>query len=458
MKRKYIFYLLCQSMIFTFISSCKKFVEINPPKDQLITAEVFSDSTNANGAILGIYVDMMKAFSLGFCSGGMTLYPGLSSDELNPTSSNINIFEFHNNTISTNNSLNRSLWTSAYKLIYSANACIEGIELSNGISPQTKNNMIGEIKCIRGFLYFNLVNLYGSVPVITTTNYNKNRLIARSPEDSVYDQIIADLKSAQDNLSNTSVTAERANYYAATALLSKVYLYRNNYPLAQTESSKIIDSGVYSLMPDLNTVFLSTSSETIWELLPVYPGMATWEGYYFVPSFSTSEPRYVITNDLLNSFENGDLRKTKWINVNVISGQEFPYPYKYKDGNNSSSISNENYIVFRLAEQYLIRAEAEANLDDLSSAISDINVIRKRAGLPDTDAFDKESVLSAIEKERRAELFCEWGNRWFDLKRTGQVNNVLSKTKSNWKPFAALYPIPLPEINANPNLSQNEGY
>jgi hypothetical protein len=186
--------------------------------------------------------------------------------------------------------------------------------------------------------------------------------------------------------------------------------------------------------------------------------MATWEGYYFVPSFSTSEPRYVITNDLLNSFENGDLRKTKWINVNVISGQEFPYPYKYKDGNNSSSISNENYIVFRLAEQYLIRAEAEANLDDLSSAISDINVIRKRAGLPDTDAFDKESVLSAIEKERRAELFCEWGNRWFDLKRTGQVNNVLSKTKSNWKPFAALYPIPLPEINANPNLSQNEGY
>lgn len=445
-------------MVFTFISSCKKFVEINPPKDQLTTVEVFSDSTNANGAILGIYVDMMKAFSLGFCSGGMTLYPGLSSDELNQTSSNINVFEFYNNTISTNNSLNRSLWTSAYKFIYSANACIEGIELSSGISPQTKNSLIGEIKCIRAFLYFNLVNLYGPVPIITSTNYNNNRLIARSSEDSVYAQIITDLKYAQANLSNINFTTERANYYTATALLSKVYLYRNNYLSAQTEASKIINSGVYSLMPDLNTVFLSTSSETIWELLPVYPGMETWEGYYFVPSFSTTKPRYVITNELLNSFENGDLRKTKWINASVISGQQFPYPYKYKDGNNSSSISNENYIVFRLSEQYLIRAEAEANLDNLSSATSDINVIRNRAGLPNTDVSDKESVLSAIGKERRVELFCEWGNRWFDLKRTGQANNVLSLIKSNWKPFAALYPIPLPELNANPNLSQNEGY
>jgi hypothetical protein len=115
-------------------------------------------------------------------------------------------------------------------------------------------------------------------------------------------------------------------------------------------------------------------------------------------------------------------------------------------------------VILRLAEQYLIRAEAEANLDNLIGAITDLNMIRNRAGLPNTTASDKTTILLAIENERQAELFCEGGNRWFDLKRTNRANKILSSEKANWKQSAALYPIPQTEINADPNLTQNIGY
>ena len=455
MKSTYLYYLFLIS--FTLFSSCKKFVEIGAPKNQLTTIKVFSDSTNANGAIVGIYVNMMNSV-LGFCSGGITLYPGLSSDELYQTSFDLSNNEFYNNVISTNNSLNRSLWSSAYKFIYYANACIEGVEMSNGISSEAKKKLIGEAKFIRAFLYFNLVNIYGPIPIVTSTNYNNNRLVGRPTVDSVYKQIIADLQYAQNHLPNYALSNERPDYYTATAMLAKVYLYKQDFISSEAEATKVINSENYNLMPDLNTVFLATSNETIWKLIPVYPGRETWEGFYFVPSSTSAKPRYVLTNELFNSFEIGDLRKSVWINVNAISGQQYPYPYKYKKASSSLSMPGENYTVLRLSEQYLIRAEAKARLDNISGAIADLNVIRNRAGLPNSAALDKTTVLSAIEKERRAELFCEWGNRWFDLKRSNRVNDVLAPVKSNWQTNAALYPIPLPEINANPNLSQNEGY
>lgn len=116
-------------------------------------------------------------------------------------------------------------------------------------------------------------------------------------------------------------------------------------------------------------------------------------------------------------------------------------------------------MVFRLAEQYLIRAEARAQQGDATGAKADINAIRNRAGLPDTDADGQASILAAIEHERRIEFFTEWGHRWFDLKRTGRADAVLSPIKPNWQSTDVLFPIPLQEIENNPNLlPQNAGY
>jgi hypothetical protein len=114
--------------------------------------------------------------------------------------------------------------------------------------------------------------------------------------------------------------------------------------------------------------------------------------------------------------------------------------------------------VLRLAEQYLIRAEARTQQNNIAGAQADVNVIRHRAGLGDTPANDKESLLTAIDQERKHELFNEWGHRWLDLKRTGRADAVLSAIKPQWKPTAVLFPIPESEIINNPALKQNPGY
>ncbi|MDO5969574.1 RagB/SusD family nutrient uptake outer membrane protein, partial [Flavivirga aquimarina] len=121
--------------------------------------------------------------------------------------------------------------------------------------------------------------------------------------------------------------------------------------------------------------------------------------------------------------------------------------------------SEEYPVVFRLAEQYLIRAEARAELGKISEAQSDLNVIRNRAGLGNTTASTKEALRDAILDERQVELFTERGHRWFDLKRRGEAADVLAPLKPSWQDTDVLFPIPESELLLNPNLlPQNDGY
>jgi hypothetical protein len=115
--------------------------------------------------------------------------------------------------------------------------------------------------------------------------------------------------------------------------------------------------------------------------------------------------------------------------------------------------------VLRLAELFLIRAEANAQLNNVSNAVDDLNVLRTRAGLDLLpNSLSQQDCLNAVYQERRVELFAEWGHRWFDLKRTGQADAVLGTMKPAWKSSAVLYPIPFGEIQLNPLLTQNAGY
>jgi hypothetical protein len=114
-------------------------------------------------------------------------------------------------------------------------------------------------------------------------------------------------------------------------------------------------------------------------------------------------------------------------------------------------------MVFRLAEQYLIRAEARAKENNISGSQADLNIIRARAGLPNTTATDVNSLISAIIHERQTELFTEWGNRWFDLRRYN-LTDLLKTEKPGWIPADTLYPIPLSQLKLNVYLRQNKGY
>jgi hypothetical protein len=163
--------------------------------------------------------------------------------------------------------------------------------------------------------------------------------------------------------------------------------------------------------------------------------------------------------------EPADLRKS-WIRTVTVGGKQYNSPYKYKL--NTGTPREEYNMVLRLAEQYCIRAEARARLNQLTEAVSDLNTIRKRAGLPDLNTISTQAqVLAAVEQERRMELFAEWGHRWFDLKRwpartldgKKRIDEIMYALRpATWKTTAALWPIPDDERIQNHALTQNPGY
>jgi hypothetical protein len=261
----------------------------------------------------------------------------------------------------------------------------------------------------------------------------------------------------------------RANKWAATALLARVYLYLDSFANAEAQATAIINNSSLFSLDTLNGVFLANNQEAIlqWQnnsSLNQNSYNATAEGNFMIPSDPTSQPNYYLTDQLLGAFESGDLRKIDWLDSTVYSGATYYYPYKYKVGPSQERANapvTEYYAVLRLAEQYLIRAEARAQQSNLSGAISDLNIIRNRAGLDSlSTSLTQLQVLAAVAQERRIELFAEWGHRWLDLKRTKQVGAVFSTIpyKSQYQPFQQLYPIPRGELQFDPNLRQNPGY
>lgn len=443
-------------------ASCQKLVEVDVPPTQVTTDNLFLNDKNAVSAINGVYSQLMLSNGY-FLNGGLSVYGASSSDEVTVTSSLPAVDqEFYTNSVSvTNTDVQNNLWRNAYQIIYQTNAIIEGLNKPNGVTAATKKQLLGECFFVRALCYFNMVNLFGDIPLETSTDYLINGSKPRTPSQDVYMQVLNDLKAAKDSLPATypSTGRVRPNKWAVTALLARVYLYQKDYANAEAQATEVINQTTYSL-PTLANAFLSSSSEAILQFQPLTgPGYNTAEGAIFIPfPFFPTIPSYPISNSLFNSFETNDKRKTTWIGSIVISGQTYYYPAKYKVYSDASAITEYNMIL-RLGEQYLIRAEARAQTGtNLTGAQADLNVIRTRAGLPNTTASTQAQLVTAVAHERQDELFAESAHRWFDLKRTGQADAVLSLVKSNWKSTAALLPIPQSEILTNTTLKQNPGY
>jgi hypothetical protein len=247
----------------------------------------------------------------------------------------------------------------------------------------------------------------------------------------------------------------------------------------------INNTSQFTLLP-LNSVFLKNSMEAIWQLQPTALNFNTIEAENLIipssgPSVGafTSNPVF-LSKQLLSSFDSTDQRAVlgNWINRTIYNKtttikDTVYYGFKYKLNNNDPTITaasgttnmKEYFMVLRLGELYLVRAEARAMLGNTGGAQSDLNAIRHRAGLGDTPASDQSSLVTAVLNERRHELFTEWCNRWFDLKRTHTIDAVmtaLTPLKSNgtvqWQSYKQLYPIPIEALNSSPNLTQNSGY
>jgi hypothetical protein len=366
--------------------------------------------------------------------------------------------QFTNNSILSSNQLdNVYLWKAAYNYIYQCNICMEGLKKSTGVSVVLKKQLLGEVQFVRALCYHYLVNLYGDVPLALGTNADVNAMLSRSPVEQVYQQIAADLTAASEELTDDKLTTIPTKY-AAQALLARVYLYTKQWSKAAEMASAVINSGRFWIIGDLNKVFTNDSKEIIFQWVPLGDRMNSAEGFIFVPASQTSKPTYALKQEMLDAFEPGDLRRSKWVNPVTIGTITYNYPFKFKFYT-SPAPAQEYNVVLRLAEQYLIRAEAFAQLNRIDSAVIDLNVIRIRAELPVfSTTISANECLQRIEQERRIELFAEWGHRWFDLKRTNRANAVLSAKGSNWSTQDQLYPIPATELDFAPNLEQNPGY
>ena len=450
-------YLLFPAVVF---SSCKKFVATEAPKTELVRSTVFTSDVLVNGALSGIYAGM--AGSSSYAGGDIqsyTLAGGTSSDELVRASTSD---AFFTNALLPNNSYIQVYWTNMYQDIYRSNSVLEGLAGSTGVTESLKMQAAGEAKFIRAFSYFYLVNLFGDVPLVLSTDYRGNALVSRTPKAQVYQQIIADLKDAEANMAvdYTITKGERirAIKWTAAALLARVYLYTGDWANAASEATSVINnSSLYGLVAP-GSVFLKNSTEAIWQFGKT-SGNAN-EALIF-PVSTTTPLTASVRPSVVAMFDNNDKRKTTWIVSNTFSGTTYYYPAKYKE--TVQTPVKEYSTVLRLAEQYLIRAEARAQqglITGAGSAKSDVDAIRLRAGLAGTAAATKADMLSAIENERLFEYFAEWGHRWLDLKRTGRGDAILGPLKPNWASFKLLFPIPQLQIDNDPAMTgqQNTGY
>ncbi|TXJ28993.1 MAG: RagB/SusD family nutrient uptake outer membrane protein [Chitinophagaceae bacterium] len=455
------------TLSFQLLYGCKKSVQVKPAPDLVITGSVFASEKTALSAVSGVYASL-RSNNSDMLNGGLSLYTGLAADELSPSSSSATPMAFYQNQLlPTTSTVNTTFYTSCYKNIYNINAILDGLAKSANISESIKKQFAGEMKTIRALRYFYLLNIFGDVPLITSIDYNINAVLPREKKSIVYQKIIDDLITAKKDLADNypSTGKARINKAVATALLSRIYLFTEQWDKAETEATSIIDSEKYTLLPatQIASVFLKDSPESIWEILSPNEFSPPGDGVIFNPSSAAVRPPYFLTPTLLNAFEPADARRTNgnWVDSNKVGTTIYYYPKKYRQKNlaaNGTLI--ENLVALRLAEQYLIRAEARAHLNvNLPGAINDLDKIRTRAGLPGSSAQTQDEILAAIAKEWRIEFFAESGHRWLNLKRTGKADQVLSIIKgATWQPTDALFPIPEKEISYNPNLVQNPGY
>jgi starch-binding outer membrane protein, SusD/RagB family len=461
---------------------CKKFVAVDTPVTSVNESNVYKTDATATAVLTAMYAQMAND---GIFTGhaGISLLAGLSADEL--TLANVvtdnNLLAYYKNALRSGPDENYGidLWRGVFFYIFTCNAALEGLHNAETLTPAVKQQLLGEARFMRAFFYFYLVNLVGDAPLEVTTDPAVNSVLPRSAVPQVYQQIVADLKEAQQLLSDNYLNKDLQNYagtpervrptkWAATALLARTYLYLADYTNAEIEASKVISNTTRFSLPDLNSVFLKNSAEAIWQLQPVQTGRNTEDAFIFrlpVTGPNANVNQVYLSPQLLHAFEPADLRRKggNWVDSVIVSGATYFYPAKYK-ATTTIGAASEYVMVFRLAEQYLVRAEARAQQNNLGGAQDDLNTVRRRAGLRDMAANDKASLLPIIFKEWQVEFFTEWGHRWLDLKRTGNVDatmSVVTPLKANggqWQTYQQLYPVLYNDILKDSHLTQNKGY
>jgi len=503
MKNKHIVHALALAIAALFVAGCDE-SWLNPaPENQLISQDsTFIDPANAEKFVNACYNQLLQWQQSTFSWIGMSSITSDNADKgSDPGDLGTDKDQMDNLTYTSTSLSIGEVWSGNYNGVSRCNQAIDNVPRYS-ISEDLKKRLIAEAKFLRAFYYFNLVRCYGDVPLIdglidADNPAEVDKAFTRAPRSEIYAFIIRDLTEAMTDLPNVNEyqakDAGRATRGAAMGLLAKVNLYQQNWQEVLDLTDEIISgsAGPYALVPDYATIWREegeNSPESLFEIQGRGLNPNAGVQGYFVTQGARGAVRYedgtaALTGwgfntpsaDLENAYEPGDLRKdatimnkqdTLWdgaiVQPTVANDR---YNYKAYVSRRSESFSgndwesNKNVRVLRMGEVYLLNAEAANELGNTSKAQTSLNMVRNRAGLPNTSASDYGSLQQAIWNERRFELAMEH-DRFFDLVRQGRAGTVL---RAHGKSFVdgkhEVFPIPQTEISASDNrLTQNPGY
>lgn len=428
------------------LTACNKQLDLKPHQE-IDQDQAILTSRDVQITLVGAYNRLGQSDLYG---GGIELYPDLlaSQSVIRWQGTYQGLTQIVAQTIPNDNTFIAALWLDAYEVINQANNVLANIEKAD---QDIRADVSGQAKFLRGLVYFDLVRLFGksyndgspatnlAVPIVLTPTkvVNESSKVSRATVEQVYQQAIADLKDAE---------ASMIKPFQASAILARLYLQKGDYANAVIEANKVIGSKEYSLVKPYSAEFPNPSThvddtpEDIFSLQVTSQQGTNSLNTYYASADNSGRGDIIIRNSFLAEFEAGDER----LNVYNLDSDGILRVSKFDN-------LYGNVRVVRLAEMYLIRAEGNLRLGTATGDTpkNDVNAIRNRAGLGDLGAVVIEDVLA----ERRHELAFEGGFFLHDAKRL--KNNVGALTYNSPR---LVFPIPVREINANPNLKQNEGY
>lgn len=450
------------------LGACNKELNLNP-HNQIESEKAILTATDVQSTLIGAYNRMSLSDLYG---GRVFLEPDLMATQtyIDWSGTYQGLTQMVSQQIPNDNTFVNSIWLDAYRVINQANNVLANLDK---LAAGDKNSVEGQAKFLRGLVYFELVRLFGKswndgdpnanlgVPIVLTptTVISSASYPARATVSQVYAQAIADLTDGETKMSK-SVTFY-ANSYAASAILARVYLQQGEYKKAIDEATKVISSNAYSLVPvyadefpfpNQSAVHVDNTTEDIFAIQltsQLGTGVTNELNTFYASSSFAGRGDIAMRAAFLKLFSSDDTRLDTYNEDSdgIVRCSKFDNQYG-------------NVRVIRLAELYLIRAEANLRLGTTTGAnpFSDINVIRKRAGIanyviPTDPTKVKDAGIAEVLKQRILELAFEGGFFFHDAKRLKQKVGPSDFDAPN-----VVFPIPLQEVNANKNLKQNEGY
>jgi hypothetical protein len=457
------------------LSSCEEHLNLDS-KDALSTQQALSTMSGVRSAVVGLYASLR---SVNYYGRTLYIYGDLSGNDVYLAKANSNRYlpTFQRN-FASNDADMTSLWTAVYSSIARANNIVNAVDAVSAPAGE-KNVAKGEALFVRALGYFDLVRVFAKpfnqgngsqlgVPIVLTSdisNYPSRNSVAE-----VYAQIIADLNAAKGLLATTTAgTKLTVSKYAASALLSRVHLYKGDFANAINEANLVTADPSFVITPAAELASFYSTPETAEEIFTLKfmavesLGSNNIGAMYLKPGYGDIR----ISPDLINTFDRvNDLRYVNFISQFSGSPTEF-------QNNKFTSQDNINFMhspkILRLAEVLLNRAEAYYRQGQGAQALIDLNKIRTNRGLPALVGITGQALFDQILLERRHEFMFE-GHNYFDLMRNGLVmnrnfcNNPLEITVPQCSLVATdpktIAPIPQAEISANPQLAgqQNTGY